>query len=216
MRIIRAAVAITAIIAAVVLISLAFSSGRSRRQAPPSGPPPTSDAGIVGRLILPSDVSSGMALIKATPQRLIDIASGSTDPTAESQRLSSLGFEEAAIVQMFKPQEAGGALSNTALTSQIIRFKSPEGALRQLDHDRSGALAADFGIRKIDESTPLKLGDSAVLIRGRPSGGSGDEPTIWALAAAKDEWESVVTVTSASPIPEDVILEIARRQLDLV
>lgn len=201
LRLLRWSVGSAATFAIVILVSLAFSDPTPQGESPSSSPTGVGSrpSGIVSRLVTPAEIGTGFVEVNAERQTITDLAVGVANPPQERERLAALGMREAAIAVDVKPPEAGGALAGGSITVQIVRFGSPAAVMVQLEHDRAGALAADFGIRSVDSTSDASVADGAFVLRGRGAPGSAGRPaTVAAMDVAAGEWQ-VLVVSEAVP-----------------
>ncbi len=172
--------------------------------------------GISALVLDASDIGNGFARVQSGPQSIEDLASRLPSDLArtERDRLARLGFEEGAVTIAYKSAVAPGPMTDTAVTVQILRFSTPQGARGQLDYDRQGGLAAGFGLSPpygVDagyrpEGWPETAGPGVFLEKSPeevPTGPGATEtrPAAHVLVAAVawENWEIAVEVRSSVP-----------------
>ncbi len=172
--------------------------------------------GIAAKVLDAADIGNGFARVQSGPQSIEDLASRLPSDLArtERDRLARLGFEEGALTIAYKAAVAPGPMTDTAVTVQILRFSTPQGARGQLDYDRQGGLAAGFGLSRpysVDtdykpEGWPEKEGPG-VLLEKSPEEVAAvastpeSRPAAHVLVAAVvwESWEIAVEVRSSVP-----------------
>lgn len=222
-RFLRAAVMISMVVAVVILLSLAFSSGARRgEESKPtpdaSGSPEVPEVPAKGpaALLLSLDQEvPGFVVTEIGAQSVTDLATGAKDPAAERSRLESIGFREAAIAVGIKSPEAGGLIAGSDLVIQIVRFEDASGARAQSERDGTGALAADFGA-----ASPGAIADSTLADGGFAFAASGPatprgQSSIKGVALRQGAWTVSVVATSppgANPATDELLNDLASRQ----